>query len=308
MSTSLLCETVTGRTLAELIRARNAAEGADLVELRLDGVNDLDVAKALAGRRTPVIVTCRPAWEGGRFDGGEGAREVILRKALDLGAEYVDVEFKAGFDRLIAAHVEKIVVSSHDFTGVPDDLSARVDAMRDTGAAVIKIAVTPACLADTLPLVDIANGGDAVVIGMGEPGVPTRLLATRFGSRWTYAGTVAAGQVPARRMLEQFRFREVGADTSVFGVIGAANALSPVMHNAAFAAAGIDAVCVPLRASDFADFLTFADAMSVVDAYLEDADGLPTLIARAERQFHWWTGEAAPAGVMAATARKETAS
>ena len=307
MSHSLLCETVTGRTLAELTRARDAADAADLVELRLDGVSDLDVASAMAGRRTPVIVTCRPTWEGGQFDGGEGAREVILRKALDLGAEYVDVEFKAGFDRLIAAHDERVIVSSHDFTCVPDDLASRVEAMRDTGAGVIKIAVTPASLTETLTLVDIANGGDAVVIGMGESGVPTRLLATKFGSRWTYAGqAVAPGQVPARRMLEQFRFRDVGPDTSVFGVIGAVNSPSPVMHNAAFAAAGIDAVCVPLRAADFADFLTFADAMSVVDAYLEDADSLPTLIARAERQFEWWTGEKPPAGIMRQAAINET--
>ncbi len=311
MTTSLLCETVTGETLAQLTRARDAADAADLVELRLDGVRDLDVARALAGRRKPVIVTCRPTWEGGRFDGGEGAREVILRKALDLGAEYVDVEFKAGFDRLIAAHDERVIVSSHDFTGVPDDLSSQVDAMRDTGAAVIKVAFTPERLTDTLPLIDIAQEGDAVVIGMGDAGLPTRLLASRFGSRWTYAGRGAApGQVPARRMLEQFRFRHIGDDTSIFGVISddAMNALSPVMHNAAFTAAGIDAVCVPLPAADFADFLTFVDTMSIVDGYLEDVLDVAVLIARAERQFEWWTGEAPPAGVMAAAAHAETAS
>jgi shikimate 5-dehydrogenase len=33
-------------------------------------------------------------------------------------------------------------------------------------------------------------------------------------------------------------------------------------------------------------------------------DGLPMLVAQAERQFQWWTGETAPAGVMAEAARK----
>ena len=266
---------------------------------------------ALAGRKKPVIVTCRPTWEGGHFDGSEGAREVILRKALDLGAEYVDVEFTAGFERLIAAHPDKVIVSSHDFDGVPEDLSSRVDAMRETGAAVIKVAITPARLTDTLPLIDIAEEGDAVVIGMGEAGVPTRLLASRFGSRWTYGGRgVAPGQVPARRMLQQFRFRDIGDDTSVFGVVSAKgiHSLSAVMHNAAFTAGGIDAVCVPLAAADFADFITFADTMSIVDGYLEDTLDLAVLIARAERQFEWWTGEAPAAGVMAAAADNETAS
>ena len=53
-----------------------------------------------------------------------------------------------------------------------------------------------------------------------------------------------------------------------YGVVGdnVMHSLSPVMHNAAFAAARIDAVCVPLRAADFDDFLTFADRLGVAGA------------------------------------------
>ena len=76
---SLLCETVTGDTMAELLAARDAAAAADMVELRLDGVRDLDVARALHGRRGPVIVTCRPTWEGGRFDGSEDSARAGAR-------------------------------------------------------------------------------------------------------------------------------------------------------------------------------------------------------------------------------------
>ncbi len=129
--------------------------------------------RSLAGRRLPAIVTCRPAWEGGRFDGSEDERHAVLDQALDCGAEYVDVEWRAGFDRDHHARARRAsVVSSHDFTGVPADLDARVRAMRQTGAAVIKIAVTATRLADTLPLLEIAREGDAVVIGMGDGGSP----------------------------------------------------------------------------------------------------------------------------------------
>ena len=77
---------MTASTTADLRRRRDSVEDADLVELRLDGVNDLDVAGALAGRTRPVIVTCRPGWEGGSFHGSEDERRRILGSALSLGA------------------------------------------------------------------------------------------------------------------------------------------------------------------------------------------------------------------------------
>src|SRR6187455_752593 len=106
---ALLCETVTGTTMRELLAAREAATAGDLVELRLDGVKDVDVRGALHGRRTPAVVTCRAAWEGGRFDGSEDERRAILRQALESGAEFVDVEWRAGFDDVIALDPRRTV-------------------------------------------------------------------------------------------------------------------------------------------------------------------------------------------------------
>jgi 3-dehydroquinate dehydratase/shikimate dehydrogenase len=272
MGTSLLCETVTGATTTELVAARDAA-AADMVELRLDGVADLDVAQAIAGRHRPVIATCRAAWEGGRFSGSEEERRTVLARALAAGAEYADIEFEAvrqpSFDDLLTQHRSRLIVSSHDFGGVPTDLAARVNAMRSVGAAVIKVAVMANRLVDTLPLIEIARPGDAVVVGMGDAGIPSRLLASRFGSRWTYAGNgVAPGQVAATRMVDEFRFREIGPNTAIYGVVGsnAAHSMSPLMHNAAFRASGLDAVYVPLRAADFDDFLSFGAVMGLAGA------------------------------------------
>jgi 3-dehydroquinate dehydratase / shikimate dehydrogenase len=261
--------------MAELVAAREGATHGDMVELRLDGVSDLDVAGALQGRRVPAVVTCRPTWEGGRFDGTEHDRARILSQALEIGAEFVDVEWRAtqhsngDFTAITRRDPARVVISSHDFDGVPRDLEDRVRAMRGVGAGSIKVAVTVTRLTETLPLRDIGAVGDAIVIAMGEAGVPSRLLASHYGSKWTYAGRgIAPGQIPADTMADDFHFFRAGSETAVYGVVSttAMHSLSPVMHNAAFEEAGIDAVYVPLRACDFDDFLSYAKAMGIAGA------------------------------------------
>ena len=269
---SKLCITVTGRTMAELRQRRDEATDADLVELRVDTVEDPNASAALEGRTRPVIVTCRASWEGGYFSGSEEERRRLLAEAQRLGADYVDIEWRAGFDELVRANQGKgVVLSMHDFAGVPSDLDARALAMRATGAEVVKVAVTVQRLSESLPLIALGKrvGGSAVLLAMGEAGIPSRVLAGRFGSAWTYAGDgVAPGQIPASRMVHEFSFSRATETASVYGVAGkpVMHSLSPAMHNAAFAAAGLDAVYVPIPAADFSDFLVFADAMSIAGA------------------------------------------
>jgi 3-dehydroquinate dehydratase/shikimate dehydrogenase len=274
MPPPLLCVTVTGSTMAELRQRRDAVAGADLVELRLDSVSDPSVAGALAGRRCPVIVTCRPTWEGGQFAGSEGERRAILSEALDQGADYVDIEFRAGFDQLIRAHGgRRIVLSTHDFDGVPVDLTDRVRAMRMQGADVIKVAVLARSLSDCLPLLQIGGRTTrypaTTVVGMGAAGLPTRILAAHFGSCWTYAGDGRAlGQISPERMLGEFGFKRISPQTDIYGIVGSplTHSVSPAMHNAAFRAAAANAAYVPFAATGAEDFMTFARALRVKGA------------------------------------------
>jgi len=274
MATPQLCVTVTAPTMAELRERRDAVADADLIELRLDTVRDPDVSGALAGRQRPVIVTCRPQWEGGSFSGSEEERRRILSDAHALGAEYVDLEWRGSFDELIKrAGGRGVVLSAHDFAGMPADLPGQLRAMRGTGAEIVKIAGTPHGLADCVPLLalkdEASQVGNTVIIAMGDFGLPTRVLPGRFGSAWTYAGALRdIGQVTAPALLEEYRFRSITDATQVYGVVGGtvAHSVSPAMHNAALAAAGLDAVYLPLRATSADDFLAFGRAFGISGA------------------------------------------
>lgn len=274
MPKPLLCVTVTAATTAELRQRRDAVEEADLIELRLDTVGDPDVAGALAGRRRPVLLTCRPAWEGGHFKGSEEERKRLLADAITLGADYVDIEWRARFDDLVAqGGGRRIVLSTHDFDGVPIDLTARLHAMRSTGAEVVKIAATMRSLSDCLPLLELGRtdggSGGLVLVGMGDYGIATRVLPGRFASAWTYAGALSEiGQLSADTLLKEYRFRSLSDSTAVYGIAGGSvvHSVSPAMHNAAFRERQIDAVYLPFPAVSAADFHAFGRAIGISGA------------------------------------------
>ena len=144
--------------------------------------------------------------------------------------------------------------------------------MQSTGAEVIKIAAAMTCLSDCVPLLDLglrSGPSRLVLIGMGEYGVATRILAGRFGSTWTYAGAVReVGQLDAQSLLEDYHFRSLTDATAVYGIVGGSvsHSVSPAMHNAAFRAARADAVYLPFPAASAADFQTFGRAIGISGA------------------------------------------
>ena len=184
----------------------------------------------------------------------EERRRALLLEALDGGAEYVDVEWRAGFADVVTRDPRRIVLSSHDFQGVPRrSRRAACAAMRRSGAGTIKIAVTATRLSDALPLLPLAQRATRSSSRWARRVCRRGCSRRAFGSRWTYAGNaVAPGQIPAARMLDEFRFRAVGRRarrSSASSATTSMHSLSPAMHNAAFAARGIDAVYVPLQAA-----------------------------------------------------------
>jgi len=148
-----------------------------------------------------------------------------------------------------------------------------VQAMRSTGAEIVKMAVATTRLADCVRLLELGahsgRHGDLVLIGMGEHGVATRVLASRFGSAWGYAGALAGvGQLDARTMVDVYRFRTLSETTDLYGLIGGSvsHSVSPAMHNAAFRALHLDAVYLPLPSPHADDVMAFGRAIRLKGA------------------------------------------
>ena len=281
LTTSVIAPTV-AEALTEIDEA--VAGGADIVELRVDFIPTLDadgkdLTAMLERCPVPCIVTYRPTWEGGQYAGEEEPRLAALWKAVELGAAYVDCELLAA-ERFFAAappgikdaSATKIILSSHDYDAVPsyDELAEIRARCVAAGADVVKIAAMVKDIVDVTrlqTLLEDAAGSrqDTIVLGMGEAGQVSRLLAAKFGSFLTFgalrAGAESApGQPTLRQLRDLYRVPTQTRATKVMGVIGnpIAQSKSPALHNPSLAAAGVDACYVPLLVNDIEAFLKSA--------------------------------------------------
>jgi 3-dehydroquinate dehydratase/shikimate dehydrogenase len=233
-----------------------AEQGAKLVELRLDYIHGpVNLKRLLNDRPTPVVVSCRRPADGGKWTGPEDQRRMLLRTAVVEGCEYIDLEDDvAGEIRRYGK--TKRIVSLHDFRKTPanlDEIHARLAALDPD---IIKISAMANHPHDNLRLLEVIQKSTipTASLGMGDIGVPTRILAGRFGAALTYATcqndrALAPGQLSYEQMTQMYRFDQINAETEVYGVVAdpVGHSLSPLIHNAGFAQLGLNKVYVPFR-------------------------------------------------------------
>jgi len=272
-----ICVAIRESTTAQAAEAAaRAAEWADLAEIRADYIRDLELKQLLHAKKIPVIFTLRPVQEGGEYSGPESSRLETIIAAGREGADYVDVEFSAYWAGVLnALPATQVILSHHDFVKTPANLSALFDSMAETKAGILKIATRAERLSDNLEISGLLSrattrGLNLSALAMGGGGIPSRILGPSWGSWMTYASLpgsegTADGQTAADELIRTYRIRNIGPGTRVYGVLGRplAHSLSPRIHNAAFAANGMDAVYLPLEAADFEDFEAFARAIPV---------------------------------------------
>ncbi|HXI12641.1 MAG TPA: type I 3-dehydroquinate dehydratase [Thermoanaerobaculia bacterium] len=235
---------------------------ADELELRIDRFSDcaisgVDLARFRALSDKPMILTSRSAAGApcAPFDPS------LVRRGVDAGFDYIDVEYEGVTDpSLLDRYRNQLILSHHDFRGVPD-LGALESGMNRFGCARVKIAATPQSFGDNLRILEaLTNGTRAgiassslsdvdsevtvnrrTLFGMGQLGLYSRILAPLFGSEMHFVARderslAAPGQLTLERSLAILGREPNGWPDALFAVVGEHVAMSgsPVIHNARF--------------------------------------------------------------------------
>ena len=271
--------TLAAPTLAAMEEQATSAAGVHLgYELRLDYLQNWsgfepELHQMLVRLRAPLaIATCRRAEAGGLFAGSVAEQVDRLEAAVRAGCHRADLEIQS-IDRAGAAILDRlrparVIVSHHDYRQTPP-LGAIYRRLARLPVAFFKIATHARTLQDNLRFAALLRahraGGRLVAHGLGPSGLPSRLMALKWGSAFTYGSAgqhlaVASGQLPAQVMRSVYRVDRLDARTQIYGVVGsrASISLSPAMQNSALHAKHVNAIYLPCETSKLDDFLALA--------------------------------------------------
>lgn len=193
-------------------RCLEALEGLEFAEIRMESMNlTAEEIRIIFSQPLKLIATCRP----GRL--ADSGRKTLLMNAIQAGALYVDIEIESEcaykMDVIEAARRKgcAVIISFHDYSQTPDvaELEAIMDRCFAEGADVAKIACFVRSEQDNAKLLGLLGrehpDRKLLVIGMGEKGKITRIMAPFLGSPFSYAALsegkeTAHGQIAKDRL------------------------------------------------------------------------------------------------------------
>ncbi|MDR2418388.1 MAG: type I 3-dehydroquinate dehydratase [Treponema sp.] len=285
-----LCICLTSKTLARDLEVLDKyRKYVDIAELRVDC---LEADERLYVRRfptmagLPLILTIRREVDGGQFTGGEGSRISLFSRALAFAQAdrrhnfaFVDLEDyldMPNIEEAVRSFGTRIIRSKHNINGVDEDLVTQIRSLHRVGDELVKLAVMPHSIEDTLRVLSAAKQTtdiNKILVCMGPYGAPSRILAEQFGSQISYASAkgepdspvAAPGQFDPQELEECFRFRSINPKTRIFGITGfpLKTTLSPPFFNAVFKFENLDAVYVPFQTDSIKAFLKLAEELGV---------------------------------------------
>jgi len=184
----------------------------DLFEVRIDLIGEgwQEVARQL---EKPWIGCNRVADEGGGWKGGEEERIDELMKAVELGADIIDIELATrNLEKLVPSIKKRAqcLLSFHDLKGTPplEKMKEIIEKQLLAGADICKLVTTARNFEDnmaTLQLISAFPGIRLVSLAMGPYGLVSRVLCPLAGGDFIYASIEsgkesAPGQLTVREL------------------------------------------------------------------------------------------------------------
>jgi len=198
-----ICIPITAATTQEaLTKIKKGFTQAGMLELRIDGIQKVDLKKLLAGKKGEILVTNRVREEGGAFAGGERERVALLKKAVALGCDYVDLEIKTEESLLFELKIKiadshghtQLILSYHNQERTPGlkTLRKKMAEGYKAGADIVKIVTWAKKMEDNLKVLGLIpyaqkKGLKIIAFCMGAHGKISRIMAPMLGSYLTYA-------------------------------------------------------------------------------------------------------------------------
>ncbi|KAK7851477.1 bifunctional 3-dehydroquinate dehydratase/shikimate dehydrogenase [Quercus suber] len=303
--TTLVCAPLMAETVEQIMTDMYKAkvQGADLVEIRLDYIKNFqprqdletilkkkplpvlivyrldyiknfqprqDLETILKKKPLPVLIVYRPKWEGGQYEGDEHTRLETLHTAKELGADYIDFEFKVASNLMEQLKMNchsgsKVIVSCYvnGVTPLEEDLNHLVTSMQSTGADIIKLVINATNITEISRIFHLLSHCQVPLIAysIGERGLISQILCPKLGGFLVY-GSMEGNSVPGLPTLENLRqaykVEDIDEDTKVFGLISkpVGHSKGPLLHNPTFRRVKYNAIYVPMFVDDLKDFFS----------------------------------------------------
>jgi 3-dehydroquinate dehydratase-1/3-dehydroquinate dehydratase/shikimate dehydrogenase len=214
MEKGLICVSVAAKNPTSVASAVNPVlASVDVVEIRLDAMDIVNVEQCCELIDKPLLFTHRPAWEGGEYHGSEEKRVAPLFEAVKQQVAYIDFELNADARYrnqlldVMSVTPTRMIISCHDFQHTPDAdrlndiLLEEIDSGADIGK-IVTVAHDPFDVLRVLNLLEKAAEKNFPLCAfcMGKTGRISRLVTLFFGGFMTYgalneAQATAPGQL-----------------------------------------------------------------------------------------------------------------
>lgn len=194
-------------------------KGADLIELRVDMFREIEKVREVFTVATkkyglPILCTVRATHEGGE-------KKIINRLAIYKSVlplcNFFDIEIFSkeakSLRQLTKGTKLKLIGSYHNFKETPstEEMERIFEKGRNLGFDIVKIATMVNAMEDLERLLQLTirhRDNGIIVIGMGNKGIPSRVINPIFGSLVTYASlnrTSAPGQIALSELVRIFK-------------------------------------------------------------------------------------------------------